>query len=407
MACIWKRTAGAIAAVALLWTMYWSLRLAGAEALSRGGSSREAARAVQLAPFNAEYWLRWADLAAVSGESAPGAFEAAEALNPDHAPVWIRAGLEAEATGDYPRAEYCLLRAARLSRQYEPRWTLAGYYFRRSDAAHFWIWAKSALERSYGNRRPLFDLCWRMTQSPQLILDRAMPPQREVLRDYLLYLLSAHRLESAETVGRMLIETGPVPGDRDCLLFYVNAMLDGNRWDSAVSAWNAIGSIGNRKSRGNAGLTNGDFASEPLQSGLDWRTPVTTGVSAFRQSAPPAFEITFTGREPEWCEVLQQFLSLRPRATYRLSFDYQTSGIAPGTGLQWKVFDPVGGAEVRADSPHLASGQWTNGVTEFAAPPGRPVLLLALSYMRPSGSTLIEGSVRLRNVRLEEVVAKI
>jgi tetratricopeptide (TPR) repeat protein len=384
----------------LLWTLYWSVRLARADALSRTGSSRDAARAVELAPFNAEYWLRWADLADASGERAAGAFEQAEALNPELASVWIRAGLDAETSGNYPRAEYCLLRAARVSRQYEPRWTLAGFYFRRLDAGHFWIWAKSALEWSYGDRRPLFDLCWRITQSPQVILDRAIPPRREVQREYLMYLLSAQRFDAAETVGRIFIENGPAPGDRDCLLFYVNAMLDAHRWDNAVSAWNALSHRGTGAA---ASLNNGNFSADPLQSGFDWRIPATAGVSAFRQTSPPGLDLTFTGRQPERCEVLQQFVSLRPRATYRLLFEYQTSGIAPGTGLQWRIFNPMNGTEVRTDSPHLANGQWTSSVAEFTAPPGSPVVLLALTYVRASGSTLIEGSLRLRNVRLKEV----
>ena len=385
-------------ACALIWALYWSVRLARADALSRQGSARDAAGAVQLAPFNADYWLRWADLAEVSGERAEGALAKAEALNPETAAVWIRAGINAESAGDYKKAEYCLLRAAHVSRQYEPRWTLAGYYFRRSDTGKFWVWAKSALEWSYGDNRPLFDLCWRVSQSAPLILSRAIPPRREVYREYLVYLLSRQRLDAAEAVGRIFLERGLAAGDREYLLRYVNVMLEAHRWENAVSVWNALS---NRRD-GTARLSNGDFSAELMQSGFDWRTPATSGVSSFRQSGPTGMNITFTGRQPERCEVLQQFVSIRPGAPYRLVSEYQTSGVAAGSGLQWKVFDPVNGSEVLMASPHLANSQWTIGVAEFTAPLDSPVVLLALTYVRPSGSTLIEGGVRLRNVRLEE-----
>jgi tetratricopeptide (TPR) repeat protein len=400
-----QRAFGLIAAALLIYAMYWSARLAYADALSRAATPDRIAKALRLAPLNAEYWLRWADSVEAKGVHAHNAFERAAALDPSDASIWIRAGLQEEAAHDFERAEDSLLRASRLSRQYEPRWTLAGYYFRREDAGHFWPWAKSALEVSYGDRRPLFDLCWAVTQSPDLILHKCIPAVRAVERDYLAYLLAQERLDAAETVGR-IVEAGAVPADRDRLMQYIDGMLDAHRWDSALSAWNVLCGrkiipYGVLEPDRGISLTNGAFQSEFLGKGFDWRSPGPSGVSTLRQGSPAALRITFSGKQPERCDVLQQLLPLLAGAGYRLSFEYQTSGIKPQTGLQWRAFDAGSGAEVPVVSPHLSSQTWTGATASFSAPPDGGVLLLDLAYVRMPGTIRIEGDVWLRNVRLE------
>jgi tetratricopeptide (TPR) repeat protein len=403
-----QRAFGLIAAAALIYAMYWSVRLAYADELSRGSTPDQIAGALRLAPLNAEYWLRWADSVEATGKHVHDAFQRAAALDASNASIWIRAGLQAEAAGDFERAEELLLRASRLSRQYQPRWTLANYYFRRGDAGHFWPWAKSALEWSYSYRGALFDLCWGFTQSPDLILSQGIPAIRPVQRDYLMYLLAQKRLDAAETVSR-IIEDGAIPIDRVPLLYYVNVMLDAHRWDSALTAWNVL--CGRKilacnvlDPRRGISLTNGAFQSEVLRMGFDWRSPPTSGVTTVQQGSPAALRITFSGKQPEQCEVLQQLLPLLAGTGYRLYFEYQTSGIKPETGLQWKAFDGWSGVEVPVVSPHLASQQWTSAAASFTVPivpPNPRVLLLALTYVRMQGTTRIEGEVRLRNVRLE------
>ncbi|HXB68783.1 MAG TPA: hypothetical protein VNY05_11090 [Candidatus Acidoferrales bacterium] len=399
-----QRAFGVIAAAGLIYAMYWSVRLAYADVLVRGSTPDQLADAMRLAPLNAEYCLLWADSVEATGAHAPDAFQRAAALDPSSASIWIRTGLHAEMARDFERAEYSLLLASRLSRQYEARWTLANYYFRRADADHFWPWIKSALQWSYGDRKPLFDLCWEFSESPDLILNEAIPTDRVVQRDYLAYLLAQKRLDAAESVGRIL-EAAPVPADRDPLLQYISGMLDAHRWDSALTTWNGLC---RRKiipydilgpGRG-ISLTNGAFQAEFLGMGFDWRTPATTGVSTFRLGSPPALRVTFSGRQPERCEVLQQLLPLMAGSGYRLYFEYQTSGIKPQTGLQWRAFDAEKGAEVSVVSPHLASQNWTSATASFTVPPDKRVLLLALTYVRMPGTTHIEGDVTLRNVRL-------
>jgi hypothetical protein len=186
-------------------------------------------------------------------------------------------------------------------------------------------------------------------------------------------------------------------------------MLDAHQWDDALTAWNGLCS---RKiipydvlepGRG-ISLTNGTFQSVFLGTGFDWRSPEPGGVSTLRQDSPAALRITFSGKQPERCDLLKQLMPVLAGTGYRLYFEYQTTGIKPETGLQWRVFDGWSGAEAPMVSPHLASQTWTSATASFTVskvPPNPRVLLLDLTYVRMPGTTRIEGEVRLRNVRLE------
>src|SRR6185436_13023162 len=101
---------------------------------------------------------------------------------------WMRLGLRAENERNYAEAERCLAEAARVDNQFDPRWTLMNYYFRRGDLTRFWEWTRKALEMSYGDRRAIWRLCWRVTQEPDEIR-RVLPPGAGMLADFVRFLL--------------------------------------------------------------------------------------------------------------------------------------------------------------------------------------------------------------------------
>lgn len=400
-----QRTFALACAALLALAVYWAVRLARADFLARQSSPTQLAAALRLAPANADYWQRWADLADETGQPVGDAYEHAAILDPYNSSFWIRTGLRAEAARNYALAERDLLQAARIDRLYEPRWTLANFYFRRGDSRHFWPWAKSALQRAYGDRRPLFDLCWRMISDPAFLLRNVIPDSPEIRREYLAYLLELNRLDAADAVAANLADVAD-PSDRGPLLNYADRMLAAQRWDAALSVWNKLCQRGiipyaaldpaNGRS-----LTNSDFRLDPLAAGFDWRLSDIDGIIPFRSTSPPALRFTFSGNEPERCDLLQQSVPVLPGAPYRLSFDYRTSANHPQTGLQWKLFHAATGAPVPAISPQLSSPDWQTSAVSFRVPPDIRELRLVLNYQRLTGTVRIEGEVWLRNLRLE------
>src|SRR5579863_4966918 len=170
----------------------YSIRLALADAAYRKRTRQSVARALKILPDNAGYLLFRAQQMDYDGENSTALLERAARVNPLSSAPRIRLGLAAEARGDFSGAEKWLLDAARVDRQFEPRWTLANFYFRRERPTEFWKWMRAALQVSYGDRRLAFDLCWRMTQNPEQVLTQAIPDRHEVLAAYLYYVMDLH-----------------------------------------------------------------------------------------------------------------------------------------------------------------------------------------------------------------------
>jgi tetratricopeptide (TPR) repeat protein len=387
---------------------YWSVRVSEADRLARSERPGSMERALRLAPENSEYWIRVADLLHDRGGDAREFLASAVALNANEANAWIRLGLDAEMRQDYKAAQQFLLEASRVSRQHQPSWTLTNFYFRQNQPEDFWIWAQKALAVSYGDRTPLFRLCWSMTQDAAAILHRTLPTRpvstvnRAVWRDYLGYLTATERLEAGEPIAAGLLE-GAQPGDCPVLLGYANALLESRSVDPALLIWNRL-CAGHRLQyeplapQAGASLTNGDFRIPFAGAGFDWRAPSMNGVATVRGRS--LLHVEFSGKQPESCELVWQYLPIEPERAYTLTFEYQTNNIEPGSGLAWKILDTGKRASLIASSPQLSSTSWKHVALHFTSPGGGRLARLVLAYERMSGTARIDGSIWLRTMKL-------
>ena len=390
--------------------LYWSVRLAYADFLFRQNRPESVAGAIRLASLNAEYHLRQAELIARAGGSdaeQEAALERAVALNPRDSEVWMELGLRAEIRGELARAERCLVEAARVDRTYPPRSTLANFYFRRGDPEKFWRWTRAALQTApaSADMAPLFRLCWSWSEGAELILSRAIPERPEVLRQYLSFLLGSGRLAPARAVAERMLELATAE-DVPLLLTYCDRLLEARQAAAAARLWNAIigrGLIGYQTLHPTDGLvlTNGDFRLPPRAQGFDWRLPPVEGVSVSRDIRATALHVTFSGKQPEQCELLWQYLPLLAATSYRFGFEYQTAGIAPNTGLRWEIQDVSGAPVSLAASSSLAAENWTAEELTFTTPAKRVAARLVLTYRRAPGTTRISGWIALRRVNLK------
>lgn len=370
-----SRAAAATVLLGLAAAAVFAIRLALADANFRRGTDDSVARAVDLMPRNTEYLLFRVLQLEYKGQDATPLLRSIAAIAPLASSPRIRLGLAAEVRGDFDLAEKWLLEAARIDRQFEPRWTLANYYFRRGKADEFWKWMRSALEMSYGDRRPAFELCWRETDDPEVILTRAIPDRREVRAAYLEYLMGERSLAAAVPVALKLAAAGDVR-DRPLLFAACDTLLAAGDGHSARALWGAMGySAG-------IGIPRESFERQPTGHGFDWRPLEVAGV---QQSMRGAYRITLSGRQPESCELLLRSVSLQPGTRYVLRWEARAKGSI--AGLEWRI------AGQRAAL--LPSGELT-----FTA--SSDLSVLALAYQRPQGQPRAEGAVELIGVSIEE-----
>jgi hypothetical protein len=322
------------------------------------------------------------------GENSAPLLERAAAISPLSSAPRIRLGLATEARSDFPAAERWLLEAARVDHQFEPRWTLANFYFRQARAAEFWKWMRAALEVSYGDRAPAFDLCWRSSQDAQEIFERAIPDQTDVLGAYLAYLLGQHRNAAGPVAVRLAAMRDPaytalLEAACDSLLDMGSAA--GNAAD-AREVWRLLG----RPAPG--GVTNGDFARPPVNHGFDWRLLESAGVTHVHLD-PSGHRIQLSGKQPEACDLLHQIVAVEMGKQYELHWETRTQGIASPSGIEWNV------AGRRA--PVAAAEDWRKGVVSFTAP--ADLVPITLVYRRPTGEPRAEGFIEIRSVSLKTV----
>lgn len=396
----------ALSAMPLCLAAYWSIRLAAADLLSRADSIPNVERAAHFAPANPRYLLRLADLQVGDGRDASPILRQAVKASPLDSTVWLQLGLQAELNGDIAAAEQALLRAAELDRRFRPRWNLASFYVRRNDPRQSWHWANEALRIGQpGDFAAVFRLCWSVSAQADDIWHYAIPKTPLVLEQYLQFLLAENKLDAAQPVAAQLVEIADT-AQVQSLLLYSDAAIAGKRVAPAISCWNRMSrrglipypviDVATGKS-----LVNGDFAHAPLGLGFDWRLANLPGVAVHYEETTPHLRIVFSGKQPEFCETVVALLALQPLRKYRLTYRYDTVGIAPGSGLKWQLYNSAEGAQIIPEAPSLSHEGETTAQLEFLAPATFQLGRLALVYQRAPGTVRIEGSVNLANVSLE------
>lgn len=384
----------------------WSVRVGWADYWAQQETSAATERAIGFTPGQAVYHFR---LAVLLAEQDPrrsnAALSRAVALNPANADSWIELGLRAEASEDYATAEHDLLRAADESKLYLPRWTLANYYYRRNDLARFWYWARASTAMVYGDPAALFALCERVAGG-RGVMERLELRSPDLLASYLSYLLGRSESDLIEPVAQSLLAADRL-SDTPLLLQACDRLLDAKEVDGAVFIWNAL--IASHRLpfavlAPDAGqvLTNPTFAISPTSLGFDWRLPSVDGISAAREEDPAGLRLTFSGRQPESCESLAQFVLVQEDGAYELNFAYRTSGIAAGAGPRWQVVDVFSG-KVIAESEPLSSQDTTHGRLAIASTGKCRLVRVALVYRRAPGTTRIEGHIALSDVRANRI----
>ena len=382
-----------------------SARLARADAFYRSARIESIRQATLLEPGNALYPAGVAEwVAAREGDPRPDLVRAI-GLNPRDPALHIRLGLEQEQRGNSGEAERQLLVAADVSAKFTPRWTLANFYFRAGNEGSFWRWARAALSISYGDRRPLFDLCWKLGADAREILARAVPGRRDVRRDFTADLLRRGEWTAAARLSGALVEDAS-PAERLFFLGVTDTLLRNSRPVMAFEVWNSLCRRGilPYRPRGPGTpprLTNTRFEQAPLRHGFDWRFTSTEGLHI--APAPAGLRINLGGDQPENCGVLTQFVVLPPGA-YRLRCRYSTkTGIfsppSASTGLHWRVYY---GRNLLASSPALPLSDRGDVTLEFRVPAGARGGRIALHHLRASGATRMEGTVTLAEVTIEQ-----
>jgi tetratricopeptide (TPR) repeat protein len=342
--------------------------------------------------------------AVVGPDESASILARAVVLNPRDSNAWMQLGLLSEARNDFDGAEVAYRQAARANRQFQPSWTLSNYFYRRQNLDEASAWAVRSLQMVHGDPAPLFQLCWRLRPDPATVLE-AVPHRRDVLREYLAFLTAGEQLEAAASVARRLL-VQPQNDDVPNLTAYCERLLGSGFVAPAIDIWNQLCE---RKAipyrplhlAERATLTNGSFERPPSSMAFDWRVLPWPGIEIVHSAKPAGLRIALSGLQPESCEILTELVPVLSRTSYHLRFDHRTRGFEKNTGMHWSVFDVANGSDLAEAAAELGSEAWDTRETRFTTGPNSRLVRLALIYRRAPGTTLLEGSLWLRNINLD------
>ena len=131
--------------------------------LLAGKATVQAAVELKLAPGNSAT-LEYAAFTMEDngGDGVPLRVRASQ-VNPLDSANWIWLAAREEGSNRMQAAERDLLQAFAVDRQFEPRWALANFYFRRGAGTQALGWARKTLEFGGGNLNAVFELCWNIS----------------------------------------------------------------------------------------------------------------------------------------------------------------------------------------------------------------------------------------------------
>jgi hypothetical protein len=394
--------AGCLAALVL--GVVWNVRFAAADLAARMNQPDSTRSAMRWMPLNGAYPAQLAgEIYALDPPSAKSLLQRAVQLNRYDASSWIQLGLLSEAGDDLPGAEKALLQAGSVDATFLPSWSLANFYFRRENPARFWYWAQKAAQMDPGDATPLFRLAWYVSPNAGEIASRLQI--KGPLAGQFVDFLKAQGDAKAVAVAASQLLT--INGEAQTLLGVCDWLIANRRPDLALPLWNGLAARGQISYAPLApadAVTNGRFEKSPISQGFDWRLKTVEGVSSFLNVNPNALGFEFSGDEPDGFLLMDEIAPVEERKDYALVVDYGTTGISPGSGLEWSVTDDRSGA-VLARTGSLSAEQGGKAYACFAAPDGAFVHL-SLLYQRQPGTVRVEGRLALKEVRLTGATAE-
>ena len=395
-----KAAIRAVCLAALVVGIAWNVLFTIADHSARRNQPDGIRLAMRLIPNNGAYPAQLADqVYAIDPEEAKSLLQRAVKLNRYDASRWIQLGLLYEAGNDLPQAEEALLQAASVDSTFLPSWSLANFYFRRENVARFWYWAQRAAQMAPDDATALFRLAWYVSPSAAEIEDRLQLKRPAIEGQLVNFLMTQGDPDAVTAAAAHLLAAGST-GSTGTLLGVCDWLLEHKRPDLALPLWNGLVSrIAYAPPRVDSPVTNGSFGKSPISHGFDWHLMTVEGVSSFLNAHPNALGFEFSGEEPDSFALMNQAVPIQPRKDYVLTVDYGTSGIAPGSGIEWSVADERTGA-VLARTASLSAEQGGIAYACFAAPDGAAFVNLSLVYQRQPGTVRVEGKLALKEVRL-------
>jgi hypothetical protein len=222
-----------------------------------------------------------------------------------------------------------------------------------------------------------------------------------------------NRIDAAEQTWTRLLELNLPFGFRETFP-YLDALIQHQEVGPLLQAWSTLGERFPEQIRPRAlpgdSVSNGNFESEILNGGLDWRVTPIEGATVSLDSEGPreglhSLRIEFDGsRNLDYYHVLQ-FVPVTPGTRYNLSMNLRGKGISTDSGPRFQAYDAYDTAKLFVSGENLVGNYgWTSQNLEFNTP--ADTRLLVVRVARPPSRKFdshLAGTIWISHVSLTPV----
>ena len=399
----------------LLYCMYLVTRQAVGAWYFRKHSPQDIQTAIEWDPGNPGYYDALATLTHLYSTANPAEVvrlsEKAVQLSPYNADYWADLGAAYEWAGRNNDALRAFTRARTLfPNSPEINWKAANFYVRTRRTSEALAALQKVLLEDGTKERQVFVLAVNATNDNQEILDQMLPLHTPVIIDYLNFQIETGRMEAADRTWAALLEL-KLPFDLARSFPYLDALIQGRDVERLTAAWAVLCTrfpqeVCARESKPNL-ITNADFAFAPLNGGLDWRVIPVQGAAVSEDASvgvtgSKSLRIDFDGKQNlEYGHVLQ-YVPVAPNTAYKFSGHMRAQGITTESGPRFQVLDAHDPSKLFVSTENVTgTSDWSAHQLEFKTTADTHILIVKIA--RPASHKFdnqLAGTIWIARVTL-------
>jgi len=172
---------------------------------------------------------------------------------------------------------------------------------------------------------------------------------------------------------------------------YLDALIKGQRIDQLTAAWSTVKKMNPTKMREGALdanlIYNGDFASEILNGGLDWRINPQPGAviridNATFHNGISSLRIQFDGKQNLSDALVFQYVPVTPNTSYHFEGYMRTQGITTDSGPRFQIRDADDPTKLFLESDDmLGNSSWIRRQLDFKSSRGTHLLEIRVTRL--------------------------
>ena len=330
---------------------YFSIRNSRADHLAGLQTLQALERATQLEPGDARNWYLlgryWQfNLEDSDAQNAVHAYKTAVSVDPRSTVSWLGLGSAYESAGDFAHAREAFLQAKKTyPLSAEVAWQYGNFLLRQAEFESAFAEMRRAVESDPKRGAEAFSRAFRAEPDVDRILDRALPPNRDVYVEVIWDQITDGQTDIALKVWDRLVAIHPRLPLRDVFPL-IGALRNSKRIADARRVWDqAVIVSGMADLQGPRGsvLWDGGFESGIAGGGYTWLFPeglrnVQISIDAREtHSGDHSLRLTFDGKSIVTSTDICHYVPVQPLTSYRFSAWVKTRAVITDQGVRFQL----------------------------------------------------------------------